>query len=263
MKRNELRGKTAIITGSSSGIGRATAIAFAHEGVNLVLAARNQDALLETKQKIQPFGVDVLVVPTDVTQREQIRYLVQESLRCFGKIDIFVNNAGVYFRCPVRELKIEDVERVMATNFYAYLYGLYEILPHMLERKTGHIVVVTSMDGKKGAPPDSAYVAAKFAATGFTEVLRQELRGTGVYVSTVFPGRVDTPMIANLSVPSISRKIPPEQVANAIVNAILNKKAEVFVPYLSSKTLILLNALSSGIGDWGIRFFHLEGWENK
>jgi hypothetical protein len=87
----------------------------------------------------------------------------------------------------------------------------------MLERRSGHIVFVTSMAAKKGLPPDAPYVAAKFAMSGFGEVLRQELHGTGISVSTIFPGRVDTPMIANLRVPWISAKIPPERVAQAIV----------------------------------------------
>lgn len=142
------------------------------------------------------------------------------------------------------------MECVMAVNFHGCLYGILEVLPHMVERKTGHLVVVSSVDGKKGLPLDGAYVASKFAVTGLTDVLRQELRGTGVHVSTILPGRVDTPMIANLTVPKISAKIPPEQVANAIVGAILKKKPEVPVPYFGSKTFICLSNISPQIGDW-------------
>ncbi|MCL6614108.1 MAG: SDR family NAD(P)-dependent oxidoreductase, partial [Firmicutes bacterium] len=193
--------------------------------------------------------------------RRSAERLVEEALARFGRIDVYVSNAGIYHRCPVRDLRLEDVERVMAVNFYGFLHGVQEVLPHMLARRSGHIVLVSSVDGKKGLPPDGAYVAAKFAATGLAEVLRQELHGTGVHVSTVLPGRVDTPLIADLSVPWISAKIPPERVAKAILKAVKKKKAEVIVPWLGPKTLIFLNTLSPRLGDWAVRIFRLEGKE--
>lgn len=261
MNTSALRGKVAVVTGASSGIGRATALALARAGVNLVLAARNRGALEKVQQEVQALSVAALVVPTDVTERVQVERLVRESLGHYGAIDILVANAGLYFRCPVLELKIEDIERVMAVNFYGAVYGVLQVLAQMRERKAGHIVVVSSMDGKKGLPPDGAYVASKFAVTGLMEVLRQELRGTGVHVSTVFPSRTDTPMIAGLSVPLISAKLPPEQVAGAIVRAILTRQAEVYVPYLGCKALILVNSISSRLGDFAVRFLRLSGWE--
>jgi len=259
--KDPLKGAVAVITGASSGIGRAAAAAFARAGADLVLAARNEGALRSLAAELTPLGREVLVVPTDVTQRPQIKRLVEEALARFGRIDVYVSNAGIYHRCPVRDLRLEDVERVMAVNFYGFLHGVQEVLPHMLARRSGHIVLVSSVDGKKGLPPDGAYVAAKFAATGLAEVLRQELHGTGVHVSTVLPGRVDTPLIADLSVPWISAKIPPERVAKAILKAVRKKKAEVIVPWLGPKTLIFLNTLSPRLGDWAVRIFRLEGKE--
>ncbi|MGQ9779075.1 MAG: SDR family NAD(P)-dependent oxidoreductase [Bacillota bacterium] len=253
--------KIVVITGASSGIGRATAVEFVRAGASVVLAARNEKVLADLAAELAPLGREVLVVPTDVSQRSQVKRLVEETLARFGRIDVYVSNAGVYHRCPVRELKIEDVERVMAVNFYGFLYGVQEVLPHMLARKEGHIVLVSSVDGKKGLPPDGAYVAAKFAVTGLAEVLRQELYGTGVHVSTILPGRVDTPLIADLEVPRISAKIPPEKVAKAILKAVRKKKAEVVVPWLGPKTLIFLNTLSPRLGDWAVRVFRLEGEE--
>lgn len=261
--KDPLKGAVAVITGASSGIGRAAAAAFARAGVDLVLAARNEGALRSLAAELTQLGREVLVVPTDVTLRPQVKRLVEEALARFGRIDVYVSNAGIYHRCPVRELKIEDVERVMAVNFYGFLHGVQEVLPHMLARRSGHIVLVSSVDGKKGLPPDGAYVAAKFAATGLAEVLRQELHGTGVHVSTVLPGRVDTPLIADLSVPWISAKIPPERVAKAILKAVRKKKAEVIVPWLGPKTLIFLNTLSPRLGDWAVRIFRLEGEERS
>jgi short-subunit dehydrogenase len=117
------------------------------------------------------------------------------------------------------------------------------------------------VDGKKGLPYDAAYVASKYAVTGFTDVLRQELRGTGVYASTILPGRVDTPMIATLRVPRVSAKISSDTVAAAIVRAIRKRKPEMIVPYLGPKALIVLSAMSPRLGDWLVRTFGLEGKE--
>ena len=259
LKAYELRAKSIVVTGASSGIGRATAIAFARRGAKVVLAARRQEALEEVQQEARALGVETLVMPTDVSDRTQVKALVDASLSRFGTIDVFVANAGMYLRCPVRDLTVERVEHVMAVNFYGCLHSLVEVLPHMIARRSGHIVVVASMDGKKGIPPDGAYVASKFAISGLAEVLRQELHGTGVHLSTIFPGRVDTPMIADVRVPFISPKIPPERVADAIVRAVLKQKAEVLVPRLGSKTLILANALSPGIADRLVKRLRLGG----
>jgi NADP-dependent 3-hydroxy acid dehydrogenase YdfG len=261
MSTAQFQGKIVVITGASSGIGRATALAFAGQGATVVLAARHREALQEVQRAAQARGVQTLVVPTDVAQREQVRRLVQQALDRFGTIDVFIANAGMYLRCPVRALTLAEVERVMAVDFYGAVSGILEVLPHMLNRGSGHIVAVSSMDGKKGIPPDGAYVAAKFALTGFLEVLRQELHGTGVHVSTIFPGRTNTPMIANLRVPVVSAKIPPEQVAGAILRAVQRRQAEVLVPYLGAKALLLLNSVSCGLGDWAVRVFQVAGQE--
>jgi len=257
---HEFRAKTVVVTGASSGIGRATAIAFGRRGANVVLAARREQALEEVRQALQALGAEILVVPTDVSDPAQVKNLVDASLERFGSIDVFVANAGTYLRCPCRDLTVEDVEQVMAVNFHGSVRCLLEVLPHMLQRGEGHLVVVSSVDGKKGIPPDGAYVASKFALTGFADVLRQELRGTGVHVSTILPGRIDTPMIADLEVPSVSAKVPPERVAEAIVRAVVKRKAEVLVP-LGSKTLLIMNTVSPRAGDWLVRHLHLEGVE--
>jgi len=258
--RKVLHDQVAIVTGASSGIGRATALALAGEGAHVALAARNTAALQEVAQAIQASGREALVVPTDVTRQEQVARLVTEALARWGRIDILVANAGVYVRCPIVDLTVEEVERAMAVNFYGALYAVLAVLPHMLEQQSGHLVLIASMDAKKGVPPDAPYVAAKFALAGFGEVLRQELRGSGVHATTVFPGRVDTPMIATLRVPWISAKIPPETVARAIVRAIDRRSPEVIVPP-QARFLVYLNTISPRLGDWIVRRFHLEGWE--
>jgi NADP-dependent 3-hydroxy acid dehydrogenase YdfG len=253
--------KIAIVTGASSGIGRATALALAGEGAHVALAARNATALHEVAQAIRALGQEALAVPTDVIHQDQVERLVTETLSRWKRVDILMANAGAYVRCPIPDLTVAEVERSMAVNFYGALYAILAVLPHMLNQKSGHLVLVSSMDAKKGLPLDAPYVAAKFALAGFGEVLRQELYGSGVQVITVFPGRVDTPMIATLQVPWISAKIPPEAVARAIVRAIHQRQPEVIVP-LQARALVYLNTLSPRLGDWIARLFHLEGQEN-
>ena len=251
----------AIVTGASSGIGRATALELARHGAHVALAARRQQALEKVAQEVEALGREALVVPTDVTDREQVQRLVERTLERWGRVDILVANAGVYVRRPIRELRVEDLEFSLAVNFYGSVYAVLAVLPHMLARNSGPIVLVTSMDGKKGIPPDAPYVAAKFALAGFGDVLRQELHGTGVYATVVFPGRVDTPLIENLRVPWISAKIPPQKVARAIVKGIRKRAPEIVVPW-QARFLIWAHVLSPRLADWGVRFFHLEGWED-
>lgn len=258
--RAPLLDEVAVVTGASSGIGRAAALALAEKGAHVSLGARTESALRELADEIRMQGREALVVPTDVTDRNQVNRLVAETLARFQRVDILVANAGAYIRSPIRALTVEEVERSMAVNFYGALYAVLAIQPHMLERGDGHIVLVSSLDGKKGLPQDAPYVAAKFALAGYGEVLRQELHGSGVHVTTVFPGRVDTPLIDTLEVPRVSAKIPAEAVAQSIVAAVRQPRPEVIMP-IQGRALHLVNALSPRLGDWLVRLFHLQGWE--
>ncbi len=251
---------TAVVTGASSGIGRATALALAAEGCNVALAARTLSALEAVAGEIRSLGREALVVPTDVTRPEEVERLVKTTLERWGRVDIAVAAAGIYVRRPVVELTVADVERSMATNFYGVLHLVLAVLPPMRQQRRGHLVLISSVDGKKGVPPDTPYVVAKFAVVGLGEMLRQELREWGIHVCTVCPGRVDTPMIAHIEVPRISAKIPPQRVARAIVRAIRRRQPEVIIP-IQAKLLVYLNALFPQVGDWSVRFFHLEGRE--
>jgi NADP-dependent 3-hydroxy acid dehydrogenase YdfG len=261
MGGKSLSDKIAIVTGSSSGIGRVTALALARAGAHVALGARHKAALEDVAQAIRVLGREALVVPTDVTQQEQAERLVAEALARWGHVDIFVANAGQYVRCRVPELTIAHLERAMAVNFYGALYGVLAVLPHMLACKSGHVVLVSSIDGKKGLPIDTPYVATKFALTGVGEVMRQELRGTGVHVTTVFPGRIDTPLLDGMRVPWISPKYSPEMVARAIVRGIRRRQPEVIVPAFY-RLFLILSTLSPRLSDWFARVSHLEGWES-
>lgn len=261
MKQRYYNGKTAVITGGSSGIGKETLLEFARLGMNIVVGSLATELLEDVEVKLKQNGVKILIVPTDVSQKEQVHRLVQTALEQFGQIDILVCCAGVYHRSPVEQLTLDDLERVMAVNFYGVIHCVYELLPVMINRREGHMVFISSVDGKKGLPRDSAYVASKFAVTGFVEVLRQEVKKYGIKVSTIFPARVDTPMIQNMTLPVASPKVPPRKVAQAIVRAIQYNKAETLVPWFGAKLLIVTNMISVRFADWLVKVMHLEGWD--
>lgn len=253
----------AIVTGASSGIGMETARALARRGVQVVLASRSAGALTKLAEEITGSGGHATVAVTDVTDRNQIHRLVQNTVARFGKIDICICNAGNYVRKRLADSNIEDVERSMLVNFYGSVCLLYEALPQMVRQKRGHLVAVSSVDGKKGLPMDAPYVAAKSAICGFMDVMRQELRGTGVWATTILPGRVDTPMIAQLTVPFLSAKISSARVARGIIRAIERNRAELVIPFFGPKFLIIASAFSARFGDLLTRLFRLEGEEKS
>ena len=259
MSTNPFQDKVAIVTGASAGIGRATAVALAKEGACLALASRNSEALSALAEELKAAGRQVLVIPTDVTQREQVEGLVQKVIAQWGRVDILVSNAGEYIRAPIIELDPATIQHSLDVNFFGGVYCAKAVLPHMLTQKSGHIVFVTSMDGKIGLPPDAPYVSAKFALTGFCEVLRQEVRESGISVTNVLPGRVDTVMIEELKFAWISPKISPESVAAAILNGIRKRKPIVIIPP-AAKLLYYINVFAPSLSDRLSKLFRLEGW---
>jgi short-subunit dehydrogenase len=256
-------GLVAIVTGASGGIGRETARRLAAKGVHVVASGRRSAVLEELSSEIRSAGGGCTPVVADLSSKEAARGLVARALAERGRIDILVCSAGEYVRGRLQETPLEAIERSMAVNFYGAVALITETLPQMLKRRSGHIVAISSVDGKKGLRSDGPYVAAKSALTGYMDVLRQDLRGSGIGVSTILPGRVDTPMIGHLAVPIVSGKISAGRVARGVVRAIEQNRAELAIPLLSSKTIIVLSAISAPLGDLLIRMFRLEGEENS
>jgi uncharacterized protein len=259
MTTNPFQDKVAIVTGASVGIGRAAALALAGQGACVALASRNSEALSTLAEDLKRQGRQVIVIPTDVTQREQVEALVRQVIAQWGRVDILISNAGEYIRAPIMDLDPADLQRSLDVNLFGGVYCVKGVLPHMLAQKSGHIVFVTSMDGKIGLPPDAPYVSAKFALTGFCEVLRQEVRDSGISVTNVLPGRVDTVMIKDLKFSWISPKISPESVAAAILNGIRKRKPIVIVPP-QARLLYYINVFAPTLSDRLSRLFRLEGW---
>ncbi|MBF2055670.1 MAG: SDR family oxidoreductase [Cyanobacterium sp. T60_A2020_053] len=178
---------TVLITGSSQGIGRSTAKLFASKGYNIVLAARTFERLSSVAQEIESLGVKALPIACDVTDSEQVNILMDKALTKFGHIDLLINNAGICMTAPMEKTTLEDWQRILNVNLWGYIYPIYALLPHFLERKQGTIVNVGSFGGKMPLPNMTAYCTSKYAVTGLTETLRLELEPKGIQVCGVHP----------------------------------------------------------------------------
>ncbi|MCC6904260.1 MAG: SDR family NAD(P)-dependent oxidoreductase [Anaerolineae bacterium] len=256
--RRWLVNQRAAVTGASSGIGRAISAALAQAGADVALGARSVEGLYETARLVQEAGRQALVIQTDVSDPEQARGFIRQAVGRWGGLDVLVANAGAYIRGEIASSTLSHYQDSMAVNFYGAVVPVLEVLPVMQKQRSGHIVLMSSIDGRKGLPLDAPYVSAKFALSGFGEVLRQELHGTGIHATIVYPGRVDTPMIGDLSVPAVSAKITPEQVARATLRGIRRHQPEVITPPQGA-LLVHLDALSPRLADWFVRQFRLEG----
>ncbi len=185
----KLNDQIVIITGASSGIGKALAIEFAGRGANLVLAARNYVALCElTETLIKQYGIKALMaVQCDVSVEEDCDYLIKQTILTYGKIDILINNAGISMRALFKDVDLKVLKTVMDVNFWGTVYCTKYALPHILKTK-GSVVGVSSIAGYKGLPGRSGYSASKCAMNGFLDVLRIENLKAGLHVMTACPG---------------------------------------------------------------------------
>jgi uncharacterized protein len=232
----ELRGKNIVVTGASSGIGRATALEMARRGANLVLAARRADRLEEVATRCRELGVRAVTVPTDVTSAADCRRLIDTA----GDVDVLVNNAGFAIFSPVAEANPDEVRAMIETNYLGAFHCTQAVLPRMLARRSGTIVNVSSITGLMGFSRMSAYCASKFALTGFTEALRDEVLGSGVRVALVCPGTTDTEFFVKAErdkMPGASRLMPavkPERVARAVCDAAEDGRYRRILPALAA-----------------------------
>lgn len=194
--------KICVVTGAGSGIGRATALELARNGAaHLVMADINRENLEATHELVREAGASANIVQLDVSNREAMYDLAQQTLESHGRVDFVLNNAGIANIAPVESLAIEDFERVMNVDFWGVVHGTQAFLPAMIQRDFGHIANISSIFGFIGVPNQGAYNSAKFAVHGFTEALRQEMYGTGVKISCIHPGGIDTPIARNALLP--------------------------------------------------------------
>ena len=179
--------KVVVITGASSGIGRASALEFATQGARVVLAARRRNKLLELEEQIRNIGGEAISVITDVKKISDCERLVNEALEAFGQIDVLVNSAGISMRATFEDLELEVIRELMDTNFYGTVYCIKFALPHLLKQK-GTVIGISSITGLAPLPGRTGYVASKHAMDGFLNTLRLENIDKGLNVMVVHPG---------------------------------------------------------------------------
>jgi dehydrogenase/reductase SDR family member 7B len=183
-----MKDKVVIITGGSSGIGKAMAFVFGNAGAKIVISARHQGPLFEVGNELSSLGIDNLTIVADVSNEKDTQNLIESTIAKFGKIDVLINNAGITMRSLFDDLEdIEVIKKVMDVNFYGTVYATKLALPYIKKTK-GSIVGISSIAGYRGLPVRTGYSASKFAVNGFLEALRTELLKTDVHILTACPG---------------------------------------------------------------------------
>ena len=243
-----------VITGASSGIARATAYEVARQKGTVVLASRQEAALVEVARECERMGAHALAVKTDVTDEEQVRNLARKAIENYGRIDAWVNAAAVTMLSRFEESPPEAFRRVIETNFFGYVHGARAVLPHFRQQGYGVLVNIASVVGKIGSPYASAYVASKFAITGFSESLRMELRDMpDIHVCTILPATIDTPLFqhaANFTGRVVQAMPPvykPEMVAEAVVGCLQKPRRE--VPVGNTRRMITMRRLAPPLAE--------------
>ena len=249
-----LRGWAAAITGASSGIGEACADALAKEGVSVALSARRRDRLEAVAARLTARDSRAIVVPGDVTREADMRQLVDETVAAFGRLDVMVCNAGIGFHGALEETSACTMQKLLDVNLMGTFHAARAALRVMQQADRGHIVVMSSIAGRRGIPGMSAYCATKFAQIGLAEALRAELAGSSVRVSVVCPVSTTTEfheaMRRNFgsTVSGLGPKQSASDVARAVVGCLKRPRPEVY-PYRRSRGLVVLNALSPRFTD--------------
>ncbi len=223
-RKEALAGEVAIVTGASSGIGAATARELGARGATVVLAARRAEELEAEARAIRQAGGQAAALPTDLSDAAAIELLVIHTIATFGRVDVLVNNAGADWRRPLASSPAEQIRGLVDVNLLAAILLSRAALPGMLHRGHGAIISVGSLSGRVAMEP--LYSATKFGLRGFSLALRRQLSGSGVSVSLVSPGKINTAMTRGLG----ARLPEPELVAKAIADLIAEPRREVVVP---------------------------------
>lgn len=202
-----LSGKVALVTGSSSGIGEATAIALAKAGATVAVSARRADRLEGLVKRIEEAGGKALALPGDMTVEADALKAVEDTVAQLGRIDILVNSAGVMQAGGIENVDLDEYRRVVDINLFGTLYTCSAAVPHMLKQGGGDIITISSLAGRKGGPETNAYSASKHAVNFMTDAMRQELGDRNVRVCTLMPGATTTEVGDNISNPQWRKAI--------------------------------------------------------
>jgi NADP-dependent 3-hydroxy acid dehydrogenase YdfG len=225
--KNRLKDRVALVTGASSGIGEATALALAGQGAKVAIAARRKDRLEQLAARLAGLGAEPLVLAADLAAEAEAQRIVKETQAHYGHLDILVNNAGVMYLEPVADADLGRWRRMLELNVLSLIASTQAALGGMRARRDGHIVNISSVAGRVANPNSAAYAATKFGVVGFSESLRREVYKDNIRVSVIEPGLVDTELREHIghapvrqaldAMASGMRQLQPEDVADAIV----------------------------------------------
>jgi NADP-dependent 3-hydroxy acid dehydrogenase YdfG len=213
---NNIAGKVVVITGASSGLGEATARLLSAEGASVVLGARRVERLKTLADELTDKGGKALAVATDVTDRGQVKALVDAAVQAFGRVDVIINNAGLMPQAPLERLKVGEWDRMIDVNIKGVLYGIAAALPHMQRQKSGHIINVSSVAGHRVGPGYTVYAATKHAVRVLSEGLRQEVKPYNIRTTVISPGAVATELPDSVSEPDVAERLRKFYAATAI-----------------------------------------------
>jgi uncharacterized protein len=235
--RGYFRDRAVVITGASSGIGEDVALGFARQGARVALLARRKSMLDDLAGRIDEAGGRALAIACDVTRRPEVDAAIEHATHAFKRVDILVNSAGIMIPAEVEKLKLSDLEKMMNVNVYGALNAIQAAIPIMRKQGAGSIINIASLAGRRGMSPLGGYSATKFAMVGLTEALRMELFGSGIRVSLVMPGVIDTPMTSDAVIEGMELgelpsffKMPVRWVTWAVLAAAAFGLTEVDVP---------------------------------
>ncbi len=219
-RMNDLKNKKAIITGGGRGLGKATALAFAKEGIDVAITGRNEKVLKETVSEIKALGVNAIYAVFDVGDYEEVKKSIKGIIEELGTIDILVNNAGIAAFGSFNDMPVEEWSAIIQTNVMGMYYVTKEVLPHLLAKNEGDIINVSSTAGLGGNANVSAYSASKFAVIGMSESLMKEVRKNNIRVCTLTPSTIASDMTIELGIAdkdSEDRVLQPEDFAELVV----------------------------------------------
>lgn len=265
-RRSYWTGKVVIVTGGSSGFGRSLAAAFARSGANVVISARSFDVLEAAADELRQYGTQILAIPADVTQTDQVESLVEQTVRHFGRLDVLVNNAGRSARGTAIDVSPEEFNQLFDLNFLGAVRCTRAAMPHLL-RSHGHLVNIGSLSGKSASRYVGAYAATKFALAAYTQQLRLELSPQGVHVMLVSPGPIERGdagrryanqmegLPAKAAKPGAGVRISlinPDKLSSAILTACRRRQPELVYPVMARLFMAMIQ-LFPRLGDWMVR----------
>ncbi|RLJ64419.1 3-oxoacyl-[acyl-carrier protein] reductase [Lacinutrix venerupis] len=217
---NTLKNKKAIITGGSRGLGKATAIAFAKEGIDIAITGRNEAVLIETVTELKTYGVNAIYSVFDVSNYDEVKSNIKTIIKELGTIDILVNNAGIAAFGTLNDMDVNQWSQIIQTNLMGMYYVTKEVLPYLIDKNQGDIINISSTAGLNGNASTSAYSASKFAVIGMSESLMKEVRKNNIRVCTLTPSTIASDMSINLGIADKNSEdsvLQPEDFAELIV----------------------------------------------